>query len=273
MLLTLLIVALSVLPISFVEATPREGYNSQDGAIEKRSFSRKIRFYTLYQIEQLERSFSPRYVRIMRFRKKGAKSKPAQKGILFTYEGYRNKNVAVAGDFNNWSPLPMRRNQRGIFYYILTPRKDEQGQKIDRYAYKYLADGIWKRDPQNKSYQYDETGALFSLFYLDNYDIDRQVHAAIVSQGRGKGEKLVEFSIYLPKARNVSLVGNFNNWNPDHDLMTGDKDGLFRYRLYLSSGEYSYMYIADGRWILDKYNQETRYNPLLDGLSSFLKIP
>jgi 1,4-alpha-glucan branching enzyme len=50
-----------------------------------------------------------------------------------------------------------------------------------------------------------------------------------------------------PSAREVYLVGEFNNWNPRADRMTKTKNG-FRRTLQLSPGEYQYKFLVDGQW-------------------------
>ena len=50
-----------------------------------------------------------------------------------------------------------------------------------------------------------------------------------------------------PEAREVYLVGEFNNWNPRADRMAKTKNG-FRKTLRLSPGEYQYKFLVDGHW-------------------------
>ena len=83
----------------------------------------------------------------------------------------------------------------------------------------------------------------------------------------------MEFAIYLPKVRNLTLVGSFNNWNPEHDPMLAEGNGMFRRKIKLEAGEYIYKFIAEGKWMLDKYNSETRFDPNIQELGSFLKVP
>jgi 1,4-alpha-glucan branching enzyme len=48
-------------------------------------------------------------------------------------------------------------------------------------------------------------------------------------------------------AKEVYLVGEFNNWNPRADRMTKTKNG-FRRTLQLAPGEYQYKFLVDGQW-------------------------
>lgn len=124
----------------------------------------------------------------------------------------------------------------------------------------------------NKNYVDDGLGGVISEFNLDREDINRLATVRVLSEGRRMNERLVEFAIYLPDVENLSLVGNFNDWNPEHDLLVKGQDGIFRLRLRLRPGEYVYKYIADGRWVLDPYNPETRFHETLDELCSYIKL-
>jgi 1,4-alpha-glucan branching enzyme len=84
--------------------------------------------------------------------------------------------------------------------------------------------------------------------------------------------KLVEFRIYMPEANTIALVGDFNQWNPEHDYLYKESTGRFILRKKLKPGEYLYNYIADGHTIMDTFNSETRYRVETDDLCSYLKI-
>src|SRR5512135_2705048 len=91
-----------------------DGYSSDDGGLEDPSLSDgEERIYSLGTLENLRRSVTPRYVRVLDWNRYGQGRKPVEKGILFTGEGYRAREVSVAGDFTNWKPLPMIRNKKG----------------------------------------------------------------------------------------------------------------------------------------------------------------
>ena len=52
------------------------------------------------------------------------------------------KDVRVAGDFNNWSPIRMIKQRPGVYVASVTV---PPGQ----YQYKFLIDGQWVADQQN----------------------------------------------------------------------------------------------------------------------------
>ncbi len=55
-------------------------------------------------------------------------------------------------------------------------------------------------------------------------------------------------------AKEVALLGEFNNWDPSEDTMRKLKDGSFTKTIELEIGqEYQFRYLVDGkRWINDK---------------------
>ena len=66
--------------------------------------------------------------------------------------------------------------------------------------------------------------------------------------------KKIHFSLKAENASNVSLVGEFNNWNPDADPMQRDENGTWAKKKMLPPGNIEYKYWVDGKWVLDPYN-------------------
>jgi 1,4-alpha-glucan branching enzyme len=58
----------------------------------------------------------------------------------------------------------------------------------------------------------------------------------------------VNFSLKAPHAKEVFLVGDFNNWDTKSNSMKPDKDGLWRISLILSPGRYEFKFFIDGKW-------------------------
>lgn len=53
-----------------------------------------------------------------------------------------------------------------------------------------------------------------------------------------------------PDAKEVYLVGDFNDWDPQADRMVKRK-GVFQKLLQLEPGEYQYKFLVDGQWHAD----------------------
>lgn len=87
----------------------------------------------------------------------------------------------------------------------------------------------------------------------------------------GKQEKKkIDFMLDAPEAKNVRLVGSFNNWSLDtHPMKRCRKvkngGANWHLRVNLSPGEYQYRYVVDGDWWNDPASSERAPN----GFGSF----
>jgi 1,4-alpha-glucan branching enzyme len=58
----------------------------------------------------------------------------------------------------------------------------------------------------------------------------------------------VTFSLSAPNAREVSVVGDFNNWDAGANPMKLDEDGRWKVSLIFPSGRYEFKFLVDGKW-------------------------
>jgi 1,4-alpha-glucan branching enzyme len=63
----------------------------------------------------------------------------------------------------------------------------------------------------------------------------------------------IEFSLHATNTTVVSLVGEFNNWDPKATPMQ-KTNGEWRVTAQLKPGCYQYKFFVDGRWICDPEN-------------------
>lgn len=150
---------------------------------------------------------------------------------VFTLNTFRNaKKVLLAGSFNNWNP-----NE-------LLLKETKEGWEITMFlregthAYKYIVDKNWVLDPGNKVTRPDGRGNVNSFIGIGN-----------IYTFKLKGYLIAE---------KVFLAGNFNAWNGAELLMQKTSDGWFL-PYNLSSGNYEYKYVVDGKWIIDPDNPNT----------------
>ena len=54
-----------------------------------------------------------------------------------------------------------------------------------------------------------------------------------------------------PDAKEVYLVGDFNQWRTREQRMLKAEDGSFRTRVELAPGRYRYKFVVDGTWYDD----------------------
>ena len=80
------------------------------------------------------------------------------------------------------------------------------------------------------------------------------------------------FVTLYPRAQEVQIAGDFNNWQPEHSPMqkAGD-NGVWQTKMHLAAGRYRYRLVVDGQWQQDPYNELTEQNPF-GGLNSVLEV-
>jgi 1,4-alpha-glucan branching enzyme len=74
-------------------------------------------------------------------------------------------------------------------------------------------------------------------------------------------KKRVVFTYFAPDAKEVILMGDFNNWNPTIHIMKMDDKGTWKKILFLPKGRYEYKFLVDGRWMNDPKNNWMVENP------------
>jgi 1,4-alpha-glucan branching enzyme len=74
--------------------------------------------------------------------------------------------------------------------------------------------------------------------------------------------RMTQFAFRAPTARQVSLAGNFNNWDPNAGSMQKGPDGVWRLSVTLKPGRYEYRFFADDVWCDDPAAQQKAANSL-----------
>jgi 1,4-alpha-glucan branching enzyme len=62
---------------------------------------------------------------------------------------------------------------------------------------------------------------------------------------------MVNFTYAAPAARRVTLVGDFNDWQPDAFPMKRHPDGTWSFQVPLNHGAHHYQFLVDGKPTLD----------------------
>jgi 1,4-alpha-glucan branching enzyme len=88
-------------------------------------------------------------------------SKGIRKGNLrFVFTRSGASRVLLAGDFNQWKPLPMRKQKDGSFVANLDLRPGT-------HEYKFIVDGQWTVDPDNSAWALNPYGTLNSVAVVE----------------------------------------------------------------------------------------------------------
>jgi 1,4-alpha-glucan branching enzyme len=72
--------------------------------------------------------------------------------------------------------------------------------------------------------------------------------------------KPVPFVCHAPEAQAVYITGDFNHWNPSEHPLKQMPDGAWRTEVMLSHGHHHYLFIVDGKRVLDPRAQGVARN-------------
>jgi len=75
-----------------------------------------------------------------------------------------------------------------------------------------------------------------------------------------KSTTLINFLCVAPQARHISLIGDFNNWEPNANPMKRMPDGGWHIQIHLHHGHHKYLFLIDGHPTLDTRAQGTVRN-------------
>jgi len=147
---------------------------------------------------------------------------------LFVLDGFTNaKKVFLSGSFNNWKPDELLMNKTKSGWTL--PLYLAEGT----HTYKFIVDGKWIRDENNKEILPDGHGDFNSVIRL----------------GKPYIFKLSGFE----NAKYVVVSGSFNNWKQDELFMNKASNG-WELPYTLGAGNYEYKFVVDGKWITDPNN-------------------
>ena len=221
-------------------------------------YDKQVVYY--YTLTQLKNAGSPEKIRVL-LTDNIATGKPViADGLLFTYKDRKAGKVLISGNFSSWKMAKMERGKDGVWFYFLS-NNDFTG-KVE---YKFNVDGLWTEDPSNAYREDDRRGSYLSLSENDTPPDGKLVTYKVTSKN------IILFRTYKPDARIISLVGDFNGWNPEHDVMKRGGDGIWRLEKRLPAGVYRYKFIVDGEWVPDLFNPESASDSAGD-ICSIIKI-
>jgi hypothetical protein len=90
--------------------------------------------------------------------------------------------------------------------------------------------------------------------------------------GVSQMEDAVVFVTLYPRADNVQIAGDFNNWQPEYTPMQKvGEGGIWQTEMNLMPGRYRYRLVVDGQWQQDPYNESTELNPF-GGFNSVIEV-
>lgn len=149
--------------------------------------------------------------------------------VTFRLYGQKNaQKVLLAGSFTHWQykALPMLKDG------------DEWLVKVKlgsgKHLYKFIVDGNWITDDNNKLTEDDTRGNINSVYFKTNFTF--------------------KLNGYLNEKK-IIVAGSFNNWNEDDLRMTKNSQS-WQVPVYLNQGTYTYRYKIGKNWIADPNNKD-----------------
>jgi len=73
----------------------------------------------------------------------------------------------------------------------------------------------------------------------------------VTKMGKTKAKivtRKVPFGLSAPEAQEVTLAGDFNNWDTKANPLKKDKNGMWKVSLSLKPGRYKYRFFVDSNW-------------------------
>jgi 1,4-alpha-glucan branching enzyme len=105
----------------------------------------------------------------------------------------------------------------------------------------------------------------------DRYLFREGTHSRLYDRlGALPDEQGVRFAVWAPNAERVSVIGEFNGWNPEADLLAPDESGVWQGRVGQARPGQLYKYRVQGRngFVADKADPFARSAELSPGTSS-----
>ena len=168
----------------------------------------------------------------------------------FRYDDKQATKVEIAGEFNNWTAVPMARGNDGIWTATINLPEGE-------YGYKFLVNGEnWVFDPSTPSRKTVEGEENSSV--LVNGDAVAPVSTPAPAPDAGgagtPGPQEWTFTYTDPQAQAVYVTGSFNGWNTEANPLSRNDEGVWTAVVHLEPGETTYKFIVDGEWKTDPAN-------------------
>ena len=169
-------------------------------------------------------------------------------GILFTYEGNKNDEVFLSGDFVKWKErFKLSRQGYGLFAAFL-PLPLKKGE----YKYRFLVNGIWINDEKQPLSKVDDFGDSISYFKLNHRIYSKKKSPIRISENK------YLFVLRDNNYKKVHWLSSDNKWDPYIDSMILN-NGYWIIEKFIEKSKNFYIFLVDDKIILDPVNENTTY--------------
>jgi len=163
--------------------------------------------------------------------------RPRYVAAAFLHEAFREKHLF-------W------RNQNGVYFLVMDLAPDAP----PTLEYRLIVDGLWEGDPTNPDRYRNDQGITLNRVSLKT--TDRPLRDGPIQDFFGA----VEFSYRGKPGQQVSIIGNFNQWDPFAHFLEESKPGEYRLKLNLPPGIVLYQFVAGTKTFLDPGNARTGHD-------------
>lgn len=241
------------------------GYSSD---LLKNNEAEKVNYYYARHLEKLRKSVKPRFIHVIDTKNFTKDHGVLASGVLFTYKNFQARDVSFISNMDRFQTHKMVRNEKGVWYYILPGTEFDEKIPSREILYKFVVDGLYVQDTTHDNYEDDNAGGVISRFVFTN-DMFKPHEGVLVLDSDTASNKKVLFRFYAPKSRFVSLVGSFNSWDSETDVMQKKEGGYFEIVKSLPAGQYTYLLRVDGKTIVDTKSTELKYHPVFEKVGYF----
>ncbi len=163
-------------------------------------------------------------------------------GVAFEYENYQyihSFKKLVKSEFQGKSVEP-------ILFYIM-----EIPEGVSKLRYRIVIDGLWSTDPSNPNSFFDYTNemsvSVLSIPFKQEFKTCKL------------GKNSVKFTYIGEANKNITIAGNFNNWDPFMYTLTEVEPGRYEINLNLPKGTWFYAYFSGSTQVPDSTNRNYVY--------------
>ena len=164
-------------------------------------------------------------------------TRPRYVAAAFQHEAFRQKHLF-------W------RNQNGVYFLVMDLAPDAPSTL----EYRLIVDGLWQGDPTNSDRFQNEQGITLNRVSLKT--TDKPMRDGPVQGYFGT----VEFSYRGKPGQQISIVGNFNQWDPFTHFLEEASPGEYHIKLTIPPGMLLYEFVAGTRTFLDPGNARTGHD-------------
>jgi len=188
--------------------------------------------------------------------------------IILTYRsqsGWPIRHVAARFEHEDFKVLhTYTKNRNDVFFLVVSVPEDCACLK-----YRIVVDGLWMKDPFNPHTDY---GGLLDVEY-SLVEVTEYPSKEIANPERLEAAAYSFVYKGLP-GDSVSIIGNFNNWDPFQNIMEENPigSGVYQTILSMGPGEKYYTFMVNGSRVSDPFN--TRRMSDKDGqIVSYFVVP